>query len=128
MKIEHIALWVEDVEKVCEFYEKYFGAAVSSPAYHNPKRGFTSRFLSFDGAGTRIEVMNVPDLLPLAGENALGLTHFAMSVGSRENVDALTERLRKDGYTILGEPRTTGDEYYESKVLDLEGNVIEITV
>ena len=58
----------------------------------------------------------------------LGIIHFAISVGSKAKVDHLTELLRKDDYLILGEPRTTGDGYYESVVLDPEGNRIEITV
>jgi lactoylglutathione lyase len=127
MKIEHIAIWAEDLDALCGFYARYFGAEVS-PKYHNPKRNFTSCFLSFAGGGARIEVMHIPDLAePASRVNFKGLAHFAISVGSREAVDALTKRLRADGHTIAGEPRTTGDGYYESVVLDPEGNLVEIT-
>ncbi len=128
MKIEHIAIWAKDVDALCGFYARYFGATVSAK-YHNPRRGFTSCFLSFSDGGTRIEVMNIPELKPLAScENVTGLAHFAVSVGSREAVDLLTGRLRADGFRIMGEPRTTGDGYYESTVFDPEGNLIEISV
>lgn len=127
MKIEHIALWAADLEAVCAFYVNYLGASASEK-YHNPQRNFTSRFLSFPDGGARIEVMNIPaQTAPASRENMLGLAHIAVSVGSQEAVDALTERLRSDGHTIAGEPRTTGDGYYESIVFDLEGNIVEIT-
>jgi lactoylglutathione lyase len=126
MKIEHIAIWAEDLDTLCGFYTRYFGAEVSAK-YHNPKRNFTSCFLSFADGGARIEVMHIPDTAePASRENPKGLAHFAISVGNREAVDALTERLRADGHTIAGEPRTTGDGYYESVVLDPEGNLVEI--
>ena len=51
-----------------------------------------------------------------------------MSVGSKEAVISLTETLRKDGYIIQGEPRTTGDGYFESVILDSDGNKVEITI
>lgn len=126
MKIEHIAIWAEDPDTLCGFYAKYFGAARSSK-YFNPKRDFTSCFLSFKDGDTRIEVMHIPGMdAPVVRGNLKGLAHLAVSVGDTEAVDSLTERLRTDGYTIAGEPRTTGDGYYESVVLDPEGNVIEI--
>jgi len=111
------------------FYEKYF-EATSGELYHNPNKQFTSYFLSF-GTSCRLELMHktsVPSNLHPAGTEYVGLTHFAISVGSKEKVDQLTERFRKDGFPIIGEPRTTGDGYYESVVLDPEGNRIEITV
>ncbi|KQM21750.1 VOC family protein [Chryseobacterium sp. Leaf201] len=128
MKIEHIAIWVKDLEKTRNFYERYFGA-VSNEKYHNPAKHFESYFLSFDN-GCRLEIMNRPDI----GESnssyddqKSGIIHLAFSTGSKEKVDELTERLRKDGYRIAGEPRTTGDGYYESVILDPENNIIEIT-
>lgn len=127
MKIEHIAIWAEDIDALCEFYAKYFGATISAK-YHNPKRDFSSRFLSFASGGARIEVMHMPGMAdPASRGNGKGLAHFALSVGSREAVDVLTERLRVDGYTITSGPRTTGDGYYESVVLDPEGNPVEIS-
>ncbi|MDR2891271.1 MAG: VOC family protein [Alistipes sp.] len=134
MKISHIAIWAEDLDGLCEFYVTYFGA-IGSAKYHNPRRDFTSCFLSFESGGnessgdgeTRIEMMHIPDMeAPASRGNLKGLAHIAISVGSREAVDALTERLRADGHTITSEPRTTGDGYYESVALDPEGNVVEI--
>lgn len=128
MRIEHLAIWVTDLEGMKEFYEDYF-YAVAGEKYHNPNKNFTSYFLSFE-KGSRLELMFRPDIKELKKESPefLGLTHFAISISSKEKVDSLTERLRKDGYTIVGEPRTTGDGYYESVVLDPERNRIEITV
>jgi lactoylglutathione lyase len=126
MRIEHIAIWAKDLDLLCEFYATYFGLLVSAK-YHNPKRNFTSCFLSFEGEETRIEVMHIPDMgTPASRGDLKGLAHIAISVGNKEAVDTLTERLRGDGYTIMSEPRTTGDGYYESVVLDPEGNVVEI--
>ena len=152
MKIEHIAIWVKDIDKVCEFYRKYFGGNIH-PLYHNPKKQFTSRFVTFED-GARLEVMNNPivgtltesksDMLMLdhGGVQApphdtrhrmfhvehLGFAHLSFSVGSKEKVDLLTKEMSNDGIIVVGEPRTTGDGYYESVVLDPEGNRIEITV
>lgn len=127
MKIEHLAIWADDIELLCRFYAKYFDACCGDK-YLNTKRNFTSRFLSFGENRTRIELMHIPHLEnPASRGNLKGLAHFAVSTGSKETVDALTERLRSDGYTIAGEPRTTGDGYYESAVLDPEGNYVEIT-
>ncbi|MFP3833534.1 VOC family protein [Chryseobacterium sp. SIMBA_028] len=127
MKIEHIAIWVKDLEVSRAFYQKYFGAT-SNEKYHNPVKNFESYFFSFDN-GCRIEIMNRPDIRK--SENSyqfqqLGIIHLAFSAGSKENVNELTETLRKDGYTVVGEPRTTGDGYYESVILDPENNIIEI--
>lgn len=127
MKIEHLAIWAEDVETLRDFYMKYFSLTCGQK-YVNPKKGFTSYFLSFGDGKTRIELMHMPDIeSPHRKGDVKGLAHFAISVGEKKAVDALTERLRRDGYTVAGEPRTTGDGYYESVVLDPEGNRIEIT-
>jgi len=127
MKIEHIAIWVKDLELMKGFYETYFDAKAGEK-YHNPTKNFTSYFLSFD-EGSRLELMHRPEIedVKKGSQEFIGITHFAVSIGSKEKVDLLTERLRKDGYTIVGEPRTTGDGYYESVVLDPEQNRIEIT-
>ncbi len=126
MRIEHIAIWVEDIELIREFYTKYFGMRCNNK-YVNPKRNFSSYFLSFEDEKTRIEIMNIPDMEnPVSRGNLKGLAHFAISVGSKDAVDVLTERLRSDGYKILSEPRTTGDGYYECAVADPEGNYVEI--
>lgn len=128
MKIEHLAIWVNDLEEMRTFYMTYFNMN-SNEKYVNPKKGFSSYFLSFKNSETRLELMHRADIADFIGKKGAlnGLTHFAISVGSKENVDALTERLRKDYYIIEGEPRTTGDGYYESVVLDPEGNLVEIT-
>lgn len=127
MRIEHIALWADDLELLRAFYVKYFNLECGS-RYTNPVKRFTSYFLSFGEGKNRIELMNIPDMQSPASRGDLkGLAHFAISVGSRENVNSLTERLRADGYTVLSEPRTTGDGCYESAVADPEGNRVEIT-
>ena len=130
MKIEHIAIWVKDIDKVCEFYRKYFGGNIQ-PLYHNPTKQFTSRFVTFED-GARLEVMNNPNVGTLTESmfhvEHLGIAHISFSVGSKEKVDLLTKEMSDDGVTIVGEPRTTGDGYYESVVLDPESNRIEITI
>lgn len=127
MKIDHIAIWVRDLEKSKGFYTQYFHMKCSEK-YLNAKKGFSSYFLSFE-EGARIEIMHRDDIQKSHKNAALifGFTHLAISVGSKEKVDELTEQLRGNGYQISGEPRTTGDGYYESVVLDPEGNAVEIT-
>ena len=122
--IDHIAVWVEDLEKMREFYCKYFDG-VSNQKYENKIKGFESYFISFDGA-TRIELMKRKDIEERIYKEILDLAHLAFKVGSKEKVNELTEIFREDGYKIIGEPRTTGDGYYESVILDPEGNRIEL--
>ena len=127
MKIEHIAIWVNDLEQMKFFYEKYFKGPAGE-LYHNTTKNFKSYFLSFD-TGCRLELMHrpiIPQNINDLNKEYIGLIHFAISVGSKERVDEMTEQLRKDGYEVAGEPRTTGDGYYESVVLDPEKNRIEI--
>ena len=127
MKIGHLAIWVKDLEIVKEFYSKYFEMKCSE-RYTNIKNNFSSYFLSFEGSSTRIEIMSRPDIIDLGGKHStsFGLTHFSISVGSKRQVDLITEKLRFDGYKIVGEPRTTGDGYYESVIEDCEGSWVEI--
>lgn len=126
MKIEHIAIWVDDIELVRQFYLTYFDVTCGEK-YVNPKRNYTSYFLSFGEGKSRMELMHIPDIQePTVRGQMKGLAHIAISVGGKEAVDVLTERLRDDGYTIAGEPRTSGDGYYESIALDPEGNRVEI--
>jgi lactoylglutathione lyase len=125
--IEHIAIWVKDLEKMKNFYCKYFDTTPGDK-YHNVKKDFNSYFLHFSD-GCRLEIMHMPTIVESKNNlepQALGLIHFAISVGNEEAVNALTERLRKDGYAIIGEPRRTGDGYYESVILDPENNRVEI--
>ncbi len=127
MKIEHVAVYVNDLEKARSFFVKYFGAK-SNEGYHNQKTDFRSYFLSFDD-GARLEIMNKPDMTDLPKDLArTGFVHIAFSVGSKEKVDALTAELKADGYEVISGPRTTGDGYYESCVFAIEGNQVEITV
>jgi lactoylglutathione lyase len=128
IRIDHIALWTKDIERLVDFYSKYFNATAGQ-GYVNPAKGFESRFLSFEG-GARLEVMRssvVEAVRHAPGAQRMGLTHLAVSVGSESGVDELTHRLRRDGYEALDGPRRTGDGYYESVVLDPDGNRIEIT-
>lgn len=127
MRIEHIAMYVSDLCGARDFFVKYFGA-VSNEGYHNKKTDFKSFFLSFDG-GARLEIMNKPQMTDIKKDLVQkGYIHIAFSVGSKERVDALTAQLKADGYEIVSGPRTTGDGYYESCIVGLEGNQIEITV
>lgn len=127
MKIEHIAMYVNDLEKAKTFFETYF-EAFSNEMYHNPKTDFRSYFLSFSD-GARLEIMSKPHMSDLEKAMArTGYIHVAFSVGSKEKVDELTKRIQEDGYTVLSGPRTTGDGYYESCIIGLEDNQIEITV
>ncbi len=127
MRIEHVALYVKDLERARDFYIKYFGA-VSNDGYYNRNTGFRSYFLSF-GDGARLELMNKADAADSQKQLAqMGYIHIALSVGNREKVDELTNLLKEDGYEVISGPRVTGDGYYESCVLDSEGNQIEITV
>lgn len=127
MLIEHIAMYVNDLESARDFFANYLGGH-SNDGYHNKTTDFRSYFISFDD-GARLEIMTKPELVdqdkPL---NRTGYAHIAFSVGSKEKVNELTDRLRADGYEAVSGPRTTGDGYYESCIVAIEGNQIEITV
>jgi lactoylglutathione lyase len=126
MKIEHLAIWVHDLEKMKSFYRMYFGAEASTK-YFNPKKNFESYFLHFK-EGCRIELMRIPHVNESIKKEMLGFAHVAIAVGTKELVDSLTQKLKLDGFRVIGAPRTTGDGYYESVILDPEGNRIEITI
>lgn len=129
MPIEHLALWTRDLERMRRFYSEFFGGEAGG-MYHNEATGFRSYFISF-GPGARLEIMEKPvvgegnynDDMPLAG-----YAHLAFAVGSEAGVDELTARLAAGGYPVVSGPRRTGDGYYESCVLDPDGNRVEITV
>ena len=126
MKLEHVALYVNDLERAKEFFIKYFEAK-SNDEYHNTKTEFRSYFLSFD-SGARLEIMKKPNMIDTEKDlTRTGYIHIAFSLGSRKAVDELTEKLRKDGYTVVSRPRITGDGYYESCIIGIEDNLIEIT-
>jgi lactoylglutathione lyase len=129
MKIEHIAIWSKDIERLKAFYEKYFNAA-SNNKYTNPNKSYSSYFLTFS-SGARLELMHMPSIpesLDSKDAQFLGYIHMAISTGSKEQVDQLTAQLKADGYKIMDGPRHTGDGYYESVVLDPDGNRVEITI
>ena len=127
MRIEHIAMYVNDLERARDFFVKYLDGK-SNNGYHNQKTGFRSYYISFDG-GSRLEIMTKPEI---ADHNKLlnrtGYAHIAFSLGSKEKVDQLTEKMINDGFTVLSGPRTTGDGYYESCIIAVEENQIELTV
>lgn len=127
MRIDHIAIWAEDLELLREFYMQYFNMSCDDK-YINPRKNFSSYFLSFDDGGARIEIMNIPRKDdPVSRGDLKGLAHFAISVDNKKNVDDMATRFKKDGVTILSNPRTTGDGYYECAITDPEGNYVEIT-
>lgn len=126
MRIEHVAMYVNDLENTKDFYTKFFGAKIDK-RYHNFLTGLQTYFLTFDD-NTRLEIMTRPEVEVI--EKSLtqsGYIHLAFSVGSKEKVDKLTKNLKKAGYEVISGPRTTGDGYYESCILGPENNQIEIT-
>ncbi len=126
MKIEHVAMYVNNLETARDFFVKYLGGK-SNDGYHNVNTDFRSFFISFDD-GARLELMNKPGLVDAEKQlTRTGYIHIAFSVGSKEKVDELTDRLKNDGFEVVSGPRTTGDGYYESCIVAIEGNQIEIT-
>lgn len=128
MYIEHIAIWTRNLEQLKQFYEKYFEAQAGAK-YINTTKQFESYFLSF-ASGARLELMHMPTVPETQDDiykQFTGLIHFALSTGSEEAVDNLTRTLKDDGFEVVDGPRRTGDGYYESVVLDPDGNRIEIT-
>ena len=125
MKLEHIAIYTNDLERLKSFYEMYFGARANDK-YHNPRTGLQTYFLSFEG-GARLEIMYKPGMPEKASGQATGVAHIAFSLENKDAVDILTKRLTDNGYTLISGPRTTGDGYDESCILDPDGNEVEIT-
>ena len=126
MRIEHIAMYVTDLEEAKDFFVKYFDAAAADENYHNKQTGFRSYFLSFDD-GARLEIMAKPQMqVDARAVEHTGYIHIAFRLGSKQAVDELTQRLHNDGYPVVSEPRMTGDGYYESCIAGIEGNLIEI--
>ena len=127
MRIEHVAIYVNDLEAAKDFFVNYLGGR-SNDGYHNKTTGFRSFFISFDD-GARLEIMSKPEMIDAEKPvNRTGYAHVAFSVGNKEQVDELTARLKADGFPVISGPRTTGDGYYESCIIAIEGNQIEITV
>jgi lactoylglutathione lyase len=124
VRLEHVGLWVRDLDAVAAFYARYFDAVIGA-LYRNPRKGFESRFLQFAG-GARLELMRRVDIITRVDDERLGLAHVALTVGDEATVDALAARLKGDGFAPLDGPRRTGDGYYECVVRDPEGNRVEI--
>ena len=124
-RIEHVALWVQDLDTVAAFYARWFGARIGD-RYENPRKGFASRFLDF-GGGARLEVMTRTDIASRATVEQLGLAHIAVVIGDEKEVDALAARFTAAGVAVIDGPRRTGDGYYECVVRDPEGNRVEVT-
>ena len=125
MTIEHIAIWTNNLEELRDFYCTFFDGK-SNEKYFNPIRKFESYFITFS-SGARLEIMRLPDLVTKENANTLvGLAHIAFKVKGNDEVDRLTKHFREQGITIAGEPRLTGDGYYESTLLDPDGNMIEL--
>jgi lactoylglutathione lyase len=124
-RIEHIGVWVRDIDVAAAFYARYFDARIGAP-YRNPRKEFESRFLEF-GTGARLELMTRTDVTARSAAELLGLAHVAIAVGDEIAVDELAARLRADGVAVDSGPRRTGDGYYECVVRDPDGNRVEIT-
>jgi lactoylglutathione lyase len=125
MHIHHIAIWTNDLERLKIFYSRFFGCRASE-RYENIQKHFSSYFLTFE-SGARIEIMQRPDITETSDKERIGLAHFAIEVGTKEQVDSLTKMLEEAGVVIYSYPRTTGDGYYESVILDPDNNKIELT-
>lgn len=126
MRIEHVAIWVNDLERMKVFYETYFNCK-SNHKYHNIEKKFESYFLTFH-TGARLEIMRKAGIDQQNKSNQLGWAHIAISLGSEDSVNQMTARLKNDGYSIVNGPRVTGDGYFESVIEDPEGNLIELTI
>lgn len=127
MRIEHAALYVNDLKQAKDFFCHYFNGK-SNDLYHNQKTGFQSYFITFDD-GARLEIMTKPDLgQEDPADPRIGYAHLAFSAGSKEEVDRLSHQLAEDGFSITNGPRTTGDGYYESVIAAIDGIPIEITI
>ena len=127
MRIEHIAMYVNDLDAAKDFFVTFLGG-VSNAGYYNEKTGFKSYFISFED-GARLEIMNKSNMIDDPKMlNRTGYAHIAFSVGSKEKVNEVTEKARETGFEVISGPRTTGDGYYESCIVAIENNQIEITV
>lgn len=129
MTLEHVAIWTKDLEKLRNYYCKYFGG-VSNKIYQNPINRFSSYFISFD-SGARLELMKMPNIPDnkndTINQQHNGIIHLAFGAQSKEEVDNKAKYLVNDGFRILKGPRTTGDGYYEFETLDPDHNRIEVT-
>jgi lactoylglutathione lyase len=127
VRFEHVAIWTNDLERLRTFYERYFGAHAGGQYRSATRPGFASYFLTFPDGGGRVELMSGLGLAATAGAPAVGYAHIALAVGSRADVEALTERMQRDGVRVVSAARQTGDGYFESVVEDPDGNAVEVT-
>jgi lactoylglutathione lyase len=129
MTLEHVAIWTKDLEKLKNYYTRYFNARPNDK-YINAKNNFESYFLSFE-SGARLELMSRPDVPPNTNDTinkqCLGIIHLAFGVATIEEVNKKAQELQTDGFKILSGPRKTGDGYYEFETLDPDDNRIEVT-
>jgi lactoylglutathione lyase len=127
VRIEHVAVWTADLQRLRAFYERYFGARAGAQYRSATRPGFTSYFLSFPDGGGRLELMSCPGIAAGGQSPAVGYAHIALTVRTRADVEALTARMREDGVRVVSGPRQTGDGYFESVVEDPDGNAVEIS-
>jgi lactoylglutathione lyase len=129
MILEHVAIWTNNLERLKEYYIKYFNASAND-RYQNPKNNFESYFLTFD-SGARLELMRIPglpnNLNDTVTKQHVGIIHLAFGVSTIAEVDAKAKQLERDGFRILSGPRKTGDGYYEFETLDPDNNRLEVT-
>ncbi|MCU0617689.1 MAG: VOC family protein [Gemmatimonadaceae bacterium] len=126
MVVEHLALWTRDLERLRDFYTRWFGATANAVYESRRRQGFRSHFLTFPGGGSRLEIMAVPDLDDALYGERVGFAHVAVAIGPREAVDALCAQMRDAGVPVRSAPRETGDGYYEAVLEDPDGNLLEI--
>jgi lactoylglutathione lyase len=129
MKLEHVAIWTEDLERLKNYYVKYFGGK-SNDKYFNPTKNFESYFLTFE-SGARLEIMKKPDIPTNLNDTIIkqhqGIIHLAFGVETMAEVEGKLKELQQNGYQILSGPRKTGDGYYEFETLDPDNNRLEVT-
>ena len=129
MAIDHVAIWTAQLEKLKEYYIKYFNG-LANEKYLNTERHFESYFVSFE-SGTRLELMQMPgipqNLNDPAGKQYQGIIHLSFGMDNMDRVDDKFNELTKDGYKILRGPRKTGDGYWEFETLDPDNNRIEVS-
>jgi lactoylglutathione lyase len=126
VRVEHVAIWTQDLERLRAFYERYFGARAGERYASGRRPGFVSYFLAFPRGGARLELMTMPDVGATAGRPAVGYAHVAVAVGTRAEVEELAARMQSDGIAVVSAPRETGDGYFEAVVQDPDGNEVEI--
>ena len=127
MKIAHVALWTNDLDRASDFYRDVFGAEIGEIYESERTQGFRSRFARLP-EGPAIELMHLPTLAPHATNGPrVGWAHIAISLGTEDAVIAVASRMESNG-TLVSGPRWTGDGYFEAVVSDPDGNLVEVTI